>query len=137
MCMEDVQIGRASAGEARQVTLGTSTPVQIFARNQYRYSLWIPWTQNAIVYVSPYKALFDTTSGTGALYFGGLILTLKEHGDLVRAPWFAIADTADTVLTVAESLFYAEKWPEEPTWNPMNMPALPPARGSLAPTSIR
>ena len=134
MCMEDVLIGRASAGEAQQYTLGTSTPVMIFPRNQYRYAIWIPWSQGAVVYVSPYRPLFDTTSKTGALYFGGLILTLKEHGDLVRAPWFAIADTADTVLTVAESLFYDKEKLGEKTWNQGYPAQQPLPRSSLAPT---
>jgi hypothetical protein len=51
------------------------------------------------------------TSGLGLNIAAGhspLVLTIKDHGDLVRKPWFAILSTGSDNIFVGEGHYHAE-----------------------------
>jgi len=103
MCCEDVAIGRKVNSAQFSVDVGTSS-VQVLSPSLDRYSLILcPPLAGTITYSSEQVAV----AGDGIVLVAGggpVRLTLKDHGNLVRSGWSAIADLAGRRATVISAL---------------------------------
>ena len=93
MCMEDVRIGGATISADKTISVA-NTPQLIVESSLDRYCLIISPPLAGQVTIG-----FDANhvaSGSGIVLASGadpLVLTIQEHGDIVRRAFFAAVDT--------------------------------------------
>lgn len=113
MCMEDVRIGRVAIAESHDILLADGVAQQIVPPNGNRFALFLPCVQNTVILLKFRGSNFDTTQNTGFVYFGSLILNVKDHGGLVTGEWWALSNDADVNYHWSESLLYENYYPDK------------------------
>ena len=104
MCLQDVQIGKATRLTTRNFVIGT-TAQKIFSHNPLRWGIVWSGTSTGTVWVSP---------DPGIVAFRGVPLTTASqapfwnvtlHGDIVTEELWAIGSAANILLTAFETEF--------------------------------
>lgn len=113
MCMEDVRIGRVAIAEPHDVVLLDGVAQMIVPPNDHRFALFLPCVQNTTILLRFRSGTFDTTNNTGFVYFGPLVLNVKDHGGLVTGEWWALSNDADVNYHWTESLLYEQYYPDK------------------------
>lgn len=108
MCMEDVRIGRET-NATDIIVVVASTPTQLVGGSSKRYCLiFSPPTAGRITIGRDSNHVSD---GGGLVLAAGcdpLVLTIQDHGDLVRGPWYAANDGTSRTVGVAWSILERE-----------------------------
>jgi hypothetical protein len=105
MCMEDVKIGRATNSGDGFASIPAATAGLIVGPSLHRYCLIIspPIAGHVTIGFSP-NQLVD---GSGVVLASGadpLILTIQEHGDIIRRAFYAIGDGTIRVVGFMQSI---------------------------------
>lgn len=103
MCMEDVRIGRSTVSADASPSIGT-TATELVSASLDRYCLIIspPIAGQVTIGFDPNHV----ASGVGIVLASGadpLVLTIQEHGDMVRRAWYAAVDTGTRSVGVSWS----------------------------------
>lgn len=103
MCMEDVRIGRKTLSRSATVPVGTGVGVLVPA-NKDRYTLIISAPETNPLWLTWEPA---AAAGTGIRIAAGsppVMLSIQEHGALVRGPIYASIPLGAETITFAESI---------------------------------
>jgi hypothetical protein len=101
--MEDIRIGRHTTVNLKSVALSASRQ-EVFSRDARRIAVVFPPNETGA-----YLVHSEWTTGVGqgmpvSLATGPLILTLKDHGDLVRGAWSLSHGTTAATIYAHETL---------------------------------
>lgn len=102
MCLEDYRLGRATGSGLRVVSVGT-TAVQLSSGSPNRVAVIISGPASATVTIGMDASV---TSGQGIRIPAGVapvILTLVQHGDIVRRPLYAISASGTETIGIIET----------------------------------
>ncbi len=97
MCKQDVDMGRATQASQTTVSVGAGVAQAVLGPDPYRFSMVLtpPATGSLTYSIRP-----DPTNGDGLVFHTGsspLTLTIKDHGDMVRKPWYVYSTNAGVI----------------------------------------
>lgn len=121
MCLQDIQIARATTAYIRQVTI-TGSPAQVLPGNPRRYALVLPTVEGTDSVIWSFSNLIDGTGLLSSTFITGLLqsntdfyplqsvdINLIKNGSLVIMPVFAATKGGSTVVvSMIEVLFNIE-----------------------------
>lgn len=102
MCMEDVRIGRKTMSRQHDFT-ATTTSQPLISGSDDRYAMIL--TAPLVGHVT-YSLENPAVLGNGinlGVGDGAITISIQEHGDIVRRPWFIISDQAAAPIAVLSS----------------------------------
>jgi hypothetical protein len=106
--MEDVSIGRNTLSSENAFVVGTSAVLLVSGSNE-RVALVLGAPNAGVV---TYSTNPSPTFGQGinvSVGSGQFRLNITEDGDLVRKPWYAIADAAGRGIAIQQVFLAAQK----------------------------
>lgn len=100
MCMEDVNIGRKTSSRMLNFAVVNTGSQEILPGSPYRYALiFTPPQAGRVTLTNESPAVLDI--GMTLVSAGGpFAMTIQDHGDIVRKPWYAIASIAGTLNVI-------------------------------------
>ena len=106
MCIEDVRIGRATRGAVITSVLSNVAVVEILPEDSSRFAIVIGAPTAGTAFVSDKNDVTVLSGIPIAVGQSPLVLTLKEHGELVTQKLFALASAGTPSITCLYSSFH-------------------------------
>jgi hypothetical protein len=99
MCYEDIKIGRNTTSSQYNLTLSTNSQ-QAVPADPFRTALLISNPTSGNAYLSLFPVAVAGFGWRLASGIAPLLLTLAEHGTMVRAEWQIVADAGTPTISI-------------------------------------